>query len=284
MNTIVSNERVVRQVLGVLGQHNTALKSDAYAKKLFAWNTTLLYLEGILQKRNAVGEIAQHLSSTPWMQKWTNLSSIDGSALNRRLRQLSTDVLKQTYTDLVARYARTFGLPRPLKHFGPLAAVDATVLTLGKVRGEWAYQQKGHNAVKMHVSLDLTGEKSAVPSRVVLSTACVADLDREVTGALVTRSEATHLLDRGYIDYGQFLRWNREKIRFVARLKANSKVKVILQKEDVGPSIEQDAQVELTDSKTGETGIFRLVTYSFTDQKRQVAPCTGAHQSLRRFG
>ncbi|MCC3377686.1 hypothetical protein LKX83_32065, partial [Cohnella sp. REN36] len=123
----------------------------------------LLFLEGILQQRRSVNSIAYHLSSTPWMQKWVGLSSIDGSALNRRLNSLPTDVLKQTYTDLVSQLARAFGCPRPLKHLGALAAVDSTSITLGKVRGEWAYQQRGKNAVKLHVRLDLTSEVGAIP-------------------------------------------------------------------------------------------------------------------------
>lgn len=267
METIVRNTRVVRQVLGMLPRLAERRQSDAFAKKLYAWNTALLYLEGILQKRNSTKAIAQHLKSTPWMQKWTGISSIHDSALNRRLNQLPTDYCRQMYETGLEQERRLFKRLRPMNHLGPLSALDSSSLTLGKKRGEWAYTQRGRNAVKMHTCLDLTEEHSGVPHRVVLSTACVADLDAEVTEHLMVNKEATYLMDRGYIDYGQYLKWNREGIRFVARLKANSRVNVIRQQPVTSSSIEKDEEVELTDPDTGETGTFRLVTYTFVDKK-----------------
>ncbi|MCC3377662.1 transposase, partial [Cohnella sp. REN36] len=121
--------------------------------------------------------------------------------------------------------------------------------------------------VKLHVRLDLTSEVGAIPSRAVLSTATVADLDAEVTGYLLAEKLVTFLLDRGYLDYGQYLRWNRTGQRFVARIKANSKIHVISERKPSASYIHQDATVELTDAKTGESGVFRLVTYTFVDHR-----------------
>jgi hypothetical protein len=258
---------VLRQVLGHLNLYARGLWSDRYAKKLFVGNTVLLFLEAILTKRTSVEDIADHLPSSPWLQKWTGLVSIHASSLNRKLKDLPTDVLRQTYLDVVEQLALAFGLPNPLKHFGALAAVDATRITLGKKRGEWAYHQKGQNAVKVHTCLNLTSEQSAVPTATVLSTAAVADLDHEVMDHLVGEEGVTYLLDRGYIDYGQFLNWNRHGISFVARMKANSKVRVLREREKVSLPIQRDMEVELTEPHTGEVGRFRLVEYTFQDDK-----------------
>jgi len=267
LDTIVINELILRQVLELLKQHSRCLQRDAYAKKLYVWNTTILFLVGILKKYKSVEAIASHLSSSPWLQEMVDLTSIHGSSLNRRLDALPTEVLRQTYEELVVLCSELYGVPCPMKHLGPLTIIDSSSLTLGAVRGEWAYLQKGKNAVKLHVGFDLTGEHSGIPSRAVLSTACVADLDAEVTEALMKNKDTTYVLDRGYLDYGQFLKWDREGIFFVTRLKANSKVRVISKQPVVGSSIVQDAEVELTVPHTGETGRLRLVTYTFVDKK-----------------
>ncbi|WP_143810503.1 IS4 family transposase [Paenibacillus sp. MY03] len=267
MHTIVSKNSVIRQVIREFVSHIPQLWKDAYAKKLFTGNTSLLYLFGILRQCRSVASIAEYLGSTPWMQAWADLESIDPSALNRRLNDLPTDVLKQIYEELIAKYASDYGLPQPMKHLGALAAVDATSITLGKVRGEWAYQQSGKNAVKLHVRLDLTGEASGVPSRVVLSTATVADLDKEVTSVLLKERQVTYLLDRGYLDYGQYVTWSQKNIRFVARIKANSKMKVIRKHASCESNVEQDAVVELAHPDTGACEQLRLVVYTYVDSK-----------------
>lgn len=266
MLPIVSNRSVIRQVLGNFKQTCFWL-NDRFAKKLGVWNTALLYLEGILRRRGSVKEIAQSLKSSPHLQKLAAIQSIDPSALNRRLDDLPTDVLKQTYLELMNHHMKQRGLPRSLKRLGPLAAVDSTTLTLGRKRGEWAYRQQGQNAVKMHICLDLADEWEGVPSRVVLSTATVADLDKEVTEALLQAGERTYLLDRGYLDYSQYIAWARGGTLFVARIKANSKVRV-LEKRPVDASfVQRDAIVELTDPQTGDVERLRLVEYSYKDDK-----------------
>jgi len=227
----------------------------------------MLFLEAILSKRNAVGEIADHLESNPWLQKWVELESIHESSLNRKLNDVPTDRLCQTYVELVEHFTRDFGFPSTLKGLGALSAVDSTSITIGKTRGEWAHLQSNKNAVKVHTCLRLTSEQSGIPTATVLSTGSVADLDHEVVDHLIWEEDITYLMDRGYIDYGQFLKWNREGISFVARLKANSRVRVLSEREIGAGAIEKDEEVELQDPSTGEVGIFRLVTYTFKDEK-----------------
>jgi hypothetical protein len=100
---------------------------------------------------------------------------------------------------------------------GTLAAVDFSTLTIGKVRGEWAYQQTG-KCGKMHTCLHLAGEQSAFPAATVLSTAVGADLDEEVLDQLVKDRRYTYLFDRGYIHYSQFLAWKRKGVQLAVRL------------------------------------------------------------------
>lgn len=266
MSSIVPNRTIVRQVLKGFKRMGIQ-RRDRYAKKLRVWNTSLLYLEGILRRRRSVKDIAQHVKSSPRMQKLAELKSIDPSALNRRLDDVPPEVLKQTYQELVAQYKKEHGLPKRWERLGPLAAVDSSSITLGKVRGEWAYMQRRRNAVKLHVRLDLGSDARALPSRVVLSTAAVADQDEEVTQELIHPDGVTYLLDRGFLNYGQYIEWSHCGILLVARIKANSQVRIIAKRPVHAAFVREDADVEVVHPQTGERERFRLVVYTYTDEK-----------------
>ncbi|WP_317890264.1 IS4 family transposase [Paenibacillus sabuli] len=255
-------------MLGVMDPTAQDVVSDRYGKKLFLGKTAILFLEAILAKRKNVAEIAEHLRSNSWLQRWIELESIDQSSLNRRLNRLPTETLRDAYENLVEQLAKDFRFPDAVRSLGRVIAVDSTSITIGRSRGAWAYQQTNKNAVKMHTCLRLGENKSDLPTATVLSTATVPDLDQEVLEHLVGEKGTTHLLDRGYIRYEQFLTWNQQGIFFVARLKAGNQLKVLQQHPvAAGHGIERDEEVEVKHPKTGETERFRLVTYTFKDEK-----------------
>ncbi|ASA22369.1 IS4 family transposase [Paenibacillus donghaensis] len=268
----VAEKVLLCQVTQWLDRNASLLLGDRYAKKLHWGNTVFLFLEAIFRGRKGTQEIADHVESSTWMQECTGIQSIHQSSLNRKLGELPPEVLRELHLSRLEHLLEQEGppLPKKLKKLGPLAAVDSTSLTLGRVRGQWAYQQTGKNAVKMHTCLHLTGEHSAIPMAPVLSTATVADMDTDVLAALVWQTGITYLFDRGYIHYTQYLQWLQAGILFVARLKQNSKVKVLKTRKVKAAGLVLDADVELTCPKTGKTGVFRLVEYKYTDKKKKV--------------
>lgn len=269
MTTKLAEKGLLCQVTTWLNAQASLLLGDHYAKKLKWGSTAFLYLEAILSQRSGVQNIADHLRCSPWLQEWTEIDSIDQSSLNRKLGDLPPEALRELYLSRLKHLLDQEGpaLPKKLQRLGPLAAVDSTSLTLGTLRGEWAFQQTGKNAVKMHTCLQLTGEHSAIPLAPVFSTATVADLDTEVLELLVCKEGITYLFDRGYIHYAQYLEWLRASIWFVARLKLNGKVQVLRMRKVTDPSVDLDADVEIECPKTGDTGVFRLVEYLYTDKK-----------------
>lgn len=267
MSTKISLTRSLRQILFWLPENERTLLSDRYAKKLTVAKTIILYLEAIIRKRPSVSNIANHLKSCLWLQRWLNLTSIHQSSLNRQLAELPTDLLRDMYEAMLTRVTTVVGAPRKIRNLGPLAAVDSSSISLGKIRGEWAYLQKGKCAVKMHTCLHLTDDHSAHPAATVLSTASVADLDGEVLDQLVTDARYTYLFDRGYIHYAKLLKWDQDGLKWVLRLKSNSKVRILRKHPQPRAPILLDAEVELVDPHTGDKGVFRLVEYTYTDKK-----------------
>ncbi|MEK4852983.1 IS4 family transposase [Paenibacillus sp. FSL H7-0756] len=262
------------QVTSWLETKSRLLFGDRYAKKLNWGSTVFLFLEALLSRRPGVQNIVDTLVRTPCYQEWTGVTSIHQSSLNRRLSQLPPEQLRDLYHSRLQQLLEREGppLPKHLQKLGPLAAVDSSTITVGKLRGEWAFQQAGTNAVKLHTCVQLTGESSAIPTASVLSTGTVADLDSEVLKHLVLQKAFTYLLDRGYIHYAQFIAWERSGIKFVARLKNNSKAKVLRTRKVTKPFLKQDATVEITSPETGETGRFRLVEYTYVDKKGKSHP------------
>ncbi|WP_157685504.1 IS4 family transposase [Paenibacillus donghaensis] len=269
MTTKLAEQGLLCQVTTWLNRQASLLFGDRYAKKLKWGSTVFLFLEAILSGRTGTQAIVDHLLSSPWLQKCTGIESIHQSSLNRKLGDLPPEVLGELYLSVLQHLLEQKGPapPKKLQKLGPLAVLDSTSLTLGRVRGKWAYLQSGKNAVKMHTCLHLTGEHTAIPMAPVLSTAAVADLDTEVVDALVPDKGVTCLVDRGYIHYAQYLKWQEEGIHFVARLKQNSQVKVLRTRKVTAAELVLDADVELKCPKTGKTGVFRLVEYLYTDKK-----------------
>jgi len=255
-------------LLSWLNVNARTLWSDYRTRKLTTGKAVILLLEAILSQRTSLESAAEHLRSTPWLQKWLQLESIDQSTISRKLDMVPTDWLMQLYAQLVRTVCEQYADRKGLERFGLLAAVDSTSITLGVTRGRWAYMQRHKNAIKVHTCLGITDQSSNCPLNVVLSTACVDDRDEEVLGQLVRDRRFTYLLDRGYICFDQLFKWNEEGIRFVVRLQTRNHAKV-LRRLTIQPKapILLDAQVEIKHWRSGKSDVFRLVEYTYQDRK-----------------
>ncbi|MBO9607080.1 MAG: IS4 family transposase [Paenibacillaceae bacterium] len=267
----VPNHNVMRQCFSWLQVNYRDFFHDYRARKLCTGNTVFLFLEAALQQRPSLKNIADHLASRKWLQEWLDLDSIHGSSLYRKLEALPLDLLQDMFTTLVQAIGQHYAGKTGVDRLGKLRAIDSTTIRLPAVYGSWAYVSKSKNAVKMHTCLLVGDENSVCPQRVVLSTADVSDLDKQVVMELVTESLDTYVFDRGYINYAHYCKWQARKIRFVARVKASNKFRLLTER-DVSPNshVTRDADVELTDAKSGATVLLRLVEYTYRDDKNKL--------------
>lgn len=119
----------------------------------------------------------------------------------------------------------------------------------------------------MHVRLSVFDPKISIADRVIASTAAVSD--DEVAMDLVVDPEATYLLDRGYINYEHYRQWKEQGIRFVARIKANSRCRILSTRPiPEGTNLLLDADVELKVPKEDHTFTLRLVEFRDDRGKR----------------
>ncbi|MFC3804405.1 IS4 family transposase, partial [Cohnella sp. GCM10012308] len=254
----------LRELFSWFDEHARFLLADRYAKKLNSGNTVLLFLEALLRRRPGLEAIAEHLRSSPWMQEWLQLSSIHASSLHRKLESLPSDALQSLVEQAMTELGEAYQ-DQALAKIGPLAAVDATTISIGAKRGEWAYVQPGQHAVKLHLSLGLVNTQAAHPLHIALSTGVVSDLDVEVLDALVVPSAHTYIFDRGYVSFGRYVDWTKRSIRFVARVRFNNKF-TVLRERPCTAGTDRDAEIAVTDPQTGDQVLMRLVEYRYTDR------------------
>lgn len=255
----ISNISVFEKVLSLLSIENYRCPiSDTYAKKLLSGQAILLFIEAHLRQLNSLEDIADNLKAEDQLKSYLGLESIDGSTLCRKLGSLPTDFLQKITQSICEQM--TSGKKKYSYLGAKLGIIDSTEISLPKKAGEWAYCSSNKNAVKVHVLYEWIHDDIQYPKDFVSSTAAVSD--QEATVYLIRDKRTTYVFDRGYINYSLYRDWVLNNVRFVARIKANSKTDIIEEypvKED--SYIIRDAKVEIIVPKSEEKVTLRLVEY-----------------------
>lgn len=203
-----------------------SLLDDHRAKKLFTGNTIQLLVAGQLLGATSYDMITEQLQAHEPLQAMTGLASVSPSALSRKTNGLCTDTLQALFLKLVAAIQRqqpdqTASLPAGKK----LRLVDATELTLPVQRASWANYSKNKHGVKMHTRVVVAHpEKWVYPDRIIASTVDVNET--ELSLELVTDPDAIHVMDRGYQKHGHFEQWEQQNLRFITRVRENTRFEV----------------------------------------------------------
>lgn len=234
--------------------------SDHGAKKLLTGQAILLLVEAQLHQHHSLWEISENLRARKEMQELTGLEEIHASTIHRKLESLPLQMLQQLCQTILERVNDCHRDKKGFPNLGKLHAVDATKIVLPKKAGEWAFCSKSENSIKIHMRYVIADETTAYPDQFMLSTGAVSDHEGGI--ALVTDPHATHILDRGYLGYKQFQSWNELGIPFVARVKANSNLLTIEERDIPDDTcLLRDADVQLQASKTSEPFVLRLVEF-----------------------
>jgi transposase len=264
----VPKESVVEKCLELLNLKNFRHPyADHGSKKLLTGPAIMLLVEAEIRKHKSLSYIEKNLRSSPAIQKLTGLDSVHGSTVNRKIEHLPFDLLQKLSEDIFQMIDNHYTEKNPItSQLGRLSIVDSSQIALPSKAGEWAYCTKDSNTIKIHVKLACINDKITFPKKVIFSTGAVDD--KEVVLQLVTDKDTTYVFDRGYIHYHNFHSWKTEGFKFVARVKANSKLRVLeTRPTEEGSFIKLDADVEVKDPKTKEFFTLRLVEYQ--DQQKR---------------
>lgn len=267
MGNIIPEETVIEKCLGML---DMALYrhpySDHGAKKLLAGKTILLLVDAQLRQHDSLWEISENLRAKETLQKLTELDTVDGSTIHRKIEKLPTEVLQELTASVFQEVHEAYQDQEGLPNIGKLNIVDASKIVLPKAAGEWAYCTKHENSIKLHLNYVVADPQTAYPGQFVLSTGAVSDQEGAVK--LVVDPNATYVFDRGYINYSNYHQWTKDGIPFVARVLARSRLKVLNERPVPEDSfLLRDADVQVTVPKTDESFILRLVEYKDDEGK-----------------
>jgi len=258
---MIPSNTVFEKCLGLLNLENYRCPyTDTYAKKLLTGATILLLVDAQLRGLESLSDIEISLRANEVLQTYTGLDSIHGSSLHRKLEQLPLETIKSLCFHVLQQLHHSHKDKKGIPKIGRLNIIDSSEITLPKKAGEWAYCSKEKNGVKLHLRLVVADRETVHPDGVVLSTSAVSDQEGALN--LVVEDDAIYVFDRGYLNYRLYAQWSKRNIRFVARVKANSKLR-ILEEYPVPENshVVRDARVELIDPESKEAYQLRLVEY-----------------------
>lgn len=266
----VPDQTVICKCLNVLDVSDDHFPLFNYRRKFTFVKAVKLLIEAQLNQRSDLEDISYHLDANPQLQHELGLVSISASQIGRTLDILPLEELQALWCRLIAQRSQAYPEPS-VADLGKLRIIDSTVLSLPEVAGKWAYSSKMSNGVKIHTNVVLASPGVHYADQIICSTRGVAD--SEVALDLVVDREAIHVMDRGYIVYGQYKHWLDNDIRFVARIQKNSKT-VVKKERDVSgfPSLLRDADVTVSykDKETKESVEVLLRLVEYTDDKQNV--------------
>jgi len=157
------------------------------------------------------------------------------------------ELLKSCQT-LAATKKRRFRFKHPLR------SLDASVIELCVKVFDWAKFQRTKGAIKLHLQLDHQG---CLPCWALVTDGDTNDV--RVAQKLEFAPGTIVAMDRGYLDYALYERWNRAEVYFVTRSRTNMIYKVV-ERHTVARrgNVTKDETIELTSQHARERCPSRL--------------------------
>jgi transposase len=130
---------------------------------------------------------------------------------------------------------------RPFRFKHRLYSFDSTTIDLCLSLFDWAHYMRTKGAIKLHLLLDHEGY---LPVFAHLTDGKAGDTD--VARQLNLPADSMIVIDRGYLNYGQYARWTTQGVWFVTRPRRNMNYRV-LDRADVRSrsGVVEDARIEL---------------------------------------
>ncbi|MND96638.1 Transposase DDE domain protein [compost metagenome] len=254
---------------------------DYRARKLFVGSSLLLFIEAQLQQRESYAEMSEHLEANNDFQKMLGgLERISPSQLSRKMKKLPLENLHLLFVQVTRQIQQLTASKQGITtRIGKLAIIDSTQITLPTILSKWAYCSASNHGVKMHTSLLVVDAKTMYPDKIVASTKDIAD--HEVVQSFTVDKKVTYVMDRGYQVHQHFQTWVNQGIRFVARIKDNTRLTILKERElpkrgnfirDADVTLPgQQIKLRLIEFQDQQGRLYRLVTSRLDLSAHQIA-------------
>lgn len=137
-----------------------------------------------------------------------------------------------------------------------LLSLDSTVIPLCLAVFDWAHYKRAKGAVKLHMVLDHDGY---LPSYAVMTEGKTADIT--AAKRMTFAADTMLVFDRGYTDYGWWLKLTRQKVHFVTRLKDSAEYGVVEQRpvSEDGKTLRDEVIVLTSQQEVGPEACLRRI-------------------------
>lgn len=257
---MLTQKTVLRQCLSLLPTDELACPLLNYDhKKLTTEALIKIFVTAQLDKWNSYNEFSIKMRAYKDFMDYIDVDSISSSQLSRRINELDTSVVQKLFIKVVGELSYyTKSLPGLPNGIGRIRIVDSTHIKLPAILSEWAHVTKGWTVVKMHTRIIVASPDVSYPDNIIPSNGKVQD--HEGGDILIEASDATYVMDRGYMDLYRINEWIKNNIKFVIRIKEKLVERVIEEYEIPEKSaIHRDARVIL--GENGKMNPVRVVEY-----------------------
>lgn len=237
---------------------------DRYVKKLNTTVFLLLFMEAQLERRKGLRSIMNALRADEDFQQALGISSISAAQLSRKNNKLDPEVLQTILCDLITKLHR---LQSPVDaRVGTVKVIDSTTISMCLNKYKWATFRKTKAGVKLHLRVTFFEPGTVYPDKAVLTPAKTSDHTQ--MDVLIDETDATYLMDRGYLDYRKYDNYCNRGIRFVSRLKDNAVIEEVCElPKPEGTKTIRDVKVILGKGKKRMKNALRMI--ETTDSKGQ---------------
>jgi|WetSurMetagenome_2_1015567.scaffolds.fasta_scaffold107652_1 hypothetical protein len=200
-------------------------KTDAYIKRINTWSHFVLMM---LCQFLSVGSIREIVNILNLNRNDLNHLGIQTSPpckseisyLNKtRDSRFFEDLYYAIYDDLMTRLEDKKIIPKRLEIKLKEYSLDSTTITLCERVFNWATYRRHKGAIKLHTLLE---NNVCLPEYVHISKGNLSD--NKIAFNVKLPKGSIVMADRGYFDTKLLGKWNKEEIKFVVRMKDNTKI------------------------------------------------------------
>ena len=244
--------------------------AERHAKGFSSWDQFVSMLFCQLAQAKSLREISDGLAVTCGKMSHLGLSAAPAkSTLSYANAHRPWQLYQDTFFQLrdLCR-AQSPSKKKKFRFKNKLLSMDSTTVELCLGLFPWAEYRATKGAIKLHLLLDHEGY---LPDFAVVTDNYGADVT--VARQFVLPRGSIVALDRGYMDFRLFFRWNEEGVFFVTRFKGNAVYQVVEERKVPQHSnVLADQFIRLTDYKTRKKypGVLRRVVAWDEENEREV--------------